>query len=88
MNLHSAEYAHLWDDSVSWISVVQGIVLHRHITGSIRSREGDDVQVIAGGLPADPVQFKLSITIEEYPMQVEIIDISEEPYTGEYLSLR
>jgi len=69
---------------VGFRHITQGIARKHHITGCIRNLEGYDVQIIAEGHPEDLNHFKDEIQIQEYPISVERIDVSEAPFTGEY----
>lgn len=69
---------------VGYRHIVQGIARKHHITGSIRNLEGYDVRVIAEGLRSDLARFKDAISIQEYPVSVESIELTEEPATGEF----
>lgn len=69
---------------VGYRHIVQGIARKHHITGTIRNLEGYDVSVIAEGVRSDLARFKDAINIQEYPVSVESIELTEEPPTGEF----
>lgn len=69
---------------VGFRHIVQGIARRHHITGCVRNLEGYDVLITAEGNPEDLAHFKDEIQIQEYPISVDRIDISEAPFTGEY----
>lgn len=69
---------------VGYRHLIQGIARQNHITGIIKNLEGYDVQIIAEGRPNDLAQFRTDIAIQEYPIWVESVEASEEPFTGEY----
>ena len=69
---------------VGFRHIIQGIARRHRITGCIKNLEGYDVQIIAEGNSEDLAHFKDEIRIQDYPVYVESIDVSEEPFTGEY----
>lgn len=69
---------------VGYRHLIQGIARRHHITGCITNLEGYDVQIIAEGKPDDIARFKTDIRIQDYPVFVESIVVSEEPFSGEY----
>ncbi|MBN1166878.1 MAG: acylphosphatase [Methanospirillaceae archaeon] len=69
---------------VGYRHIVQDIARRHHVTGSIRNLEGYDVEVIAEGTVDDVTWFKNAIKIEDCPIFVESIEITEGRYTGEY----
>nr|WP_319540056.1 acylphosphatase [uncultured Methanospirillum sp.] len=69
---------------VGYHHLIQGIARRNHITGCILNLKEYDVLIIAEGIPEDLERFKNDIRIQEYPVFVETLEISELPHTGEY----
>ena len=69
---------------VGYRHIIQGIARRNRVCGCIRNLEGYDVEIIAEGMPDDLARFEKEIQIQEYPICVEQIEVSEAPYTGEY----
>ncbi|MFH0968457.1 MAG: acylphosphatase [Methanobacteriota archaeon] len=69
---------------VGYRHIVQGIARKNRITGCIRNLLGYDVQIIAEGSIDDISKFKSEIKVQEYPVQVDSLEITEEDPTGEY----
>ncbi|MDD1729848.1 MAG: acylphosphatase [Methanospirillum sp.] len=69
---------------VGFRHIIQGIARRHRITGCVKNLEGYDVQIIAEGNSEDLSHFKDEISIQDYPIYVENIDVCEESFTGEY----
>lgn len=69
---------------VGYRHLVQGIARKNRVTGFIKNLDGYDVLVIAEGRTEDVARFREEIRIQEYPVSVESIAITEEPWTGEF----
>jgi acylphosphatase len=69
---------------VGYRHIVQNIARKHNITGSIENLEGYDVKIIAEGTRTDLNAFVQAIKIHEFPIQVECIESTEEPYIGEF----
>ena len=67
---------------VGYRHIVQNIARKHNITGTIENLEGYDVRIVAEGTRKDLEAFKQAIKISEYPILVECIESSEEPYLG------
>ncbi len=67
---------------VGYRHIVQNIARKHNITGTIENLEGYDVRIVAEGTRKDLEAFKEAIKISEYPILVECIESSEEPYLG------
>jgi acylphosphatase len=69
---------------VGYRHIVQGIARKNHITGCIRNMKGYDIKIVAEGRSSDIAAFKSEIRIQEYPVLVESLEMTEEPSTGEF----
>ncbi|HOJ96134.1 MAG TPA: acylphosphatase [Methanospirillum sp.] len=69
---------------VGYRHIVQNIARKHNITGSIENLEGYDVKIIAEGTRKDLKAFVQAIKICEFPIQVECIESTEEPYIGNF----
>ena len=69
---------------VGYPHIIQGIARRNQVAGCIRNLEGYDVEIIAEGRPDNLQQFTTDIRIQEFPISVEHIEVSEGQYTGEY----
>lgn len=71
---------------VGYRDIVQKLAIKNNITGEVRNIEDLDVQIIAEGTKEALTRFTRIIQIQEYPINVESIEIKEDAYTGEYRS--
>lgn len=67
---------------VGYRHIVQNIARKHNITGTIENLEGYDVRIVAEGTRKDLEAFKQAIKISEFPILVECIECTEEPYLG------
>ncbi|HOJ95976.1 MAG TPA: acylphosphatase [Methanospirillum sp.] len=69
---------------VGYRDVVQKLAIKNGITGEVRNLEDLDVLIIAEGTKEAITHFSNLINIQDFPINVESIEIREEPYTGEF----
>lgn len=73
---------------VGYRDVVQKLAIKNGIKGEVRNLEDLEVQIIAEGTKEAISHFSNTINIQDFPINVESIEISEEAYTGEFRSFK
>lgn len=89
MNLIRSRYIIHGDvQRVGYRDVVQKLAIKNGIKGEVRNLEDLEVQIIAEGTREAISHFSNVISIQDFPINVESIEISEEAYTGEFRSFK